>query len=142
MSRSTSDGVPVRSRAGLFGKIASVTAAAACALAVSGIASAQDASTSAAGGGITTMSADLPPGCEQYAGAINSRQRIVKGDTYIHRMSDAPNCIPYGPINGTAFANSTFNVYYSDRRYPNWCYGYSVNAGVKGYVLCEQLRVP
>lgn len=86
--------------------------------------------------------ADLPAGCEYKAKPINSRARKVRADTYIHRMSNAPNCSPHGPIDGTAKADSTFNVYFSDAREPEWCYGYSVNAGIKGYVLCSALRVP
>jgi hypothetical protein len=86
---------------------------------------------------IGTMSADLPPGCEQYAGTINVRERRLNRDSYLHQMSNAPTCSPHGPVLGTMKKGSTFRVYYADRREPLWCYGYSVQLARKGYMLCE-----
>ncbi|MCP9490773.1 MAG: hypothetical protein MSC31_13000 [Solirubrobacteraceae bacterium MAG38_C4-C5] len=83
------------------------------------------------------MSADLPAGCEKYAGTINVRERRVNRDSYLHVMSNAPKCSPHGPNLGTMKKGSTFRVYFADSREPLWCYGYSVQLARKGYMLCE-----
>lgn len=111
----------------------------ACAIAVASVvpAVAQESSTASGDPQFGTMSADLPPGCEQYAGTINVRERRLNRNSYLHQMSNAPKCSPHGPNLGTMKTGSTFRVYYADRREPQWCYGYSVQLARKGYMLCE-----
>jgi hypothetical protein len=81
---------------------------------------------------------DLPPGCSNHWKTPDVRVRNVARDTYIHEMSN--NCVPYGPVDGTVPASSTFRLYFADPYDANWCYGYSVNLSKLGYVECDAVH--
>ncbi|GLZ36409.1 hypothetical protein Acsp05_00340 [Actinokineospora sp. NBRC 105648] len=85
-----------------------------------------------------TASADTrPPGCASHFRTPDVRERTINRDTYLHEMSNPPVCSPHGPVLGTMRAGSHFRVYHADPYEPLWCYGYSVQLGRTGYVLCE-----
>ena len=102
---------------------------------------------SAAGLGLAVASADdagtRPPECSRWFGDPNVRERIIdkQGGTYLHEMSNPPICAASGPLLGTMNYRSRFNVYYADPR-GSWCYGFSVQLGRRGYVLCSSLGMP
>lgn len=85
--------------------------------------------------------ASLPPGCSDHDKTPDVRQRTANRDTYLHEMSAA--CYPNGPVDGTVPNQSTFRLYWQDTQGTHhndaYCYGYSVNLGKLGFILCDAI---
>lgn len=87
--------------------------------------------------GDVTINDTRPPGCSWRFRDPNPRERVLNRATYLHEMSNPPTCAPHGPTLGQPDKGSHFIVYYADPYARLWCYGYSVQLGKTGYILCE-----